>query len=138
EKDAWKKAQRIESWVHEHMTASNDVIFCKASQVAESLRGDFRQYAMLTAAMCRAANVPSRTAVGLVYMLDDKRQPGMAFHMWVEVWVKGQWIQLDATLGRGHIGGAHIKISDHSWSDTQSLTPMLPVTRVLGKVTLEV
>jgi hypothetical protein len=138
ETDPWKKAQKIESWVHEHMTAKNDVLFCKASKVAESLEGDCRQYAMLTAAMCRAADVPSRSAVGLVYMLDETRHPGMAFHMWTEVWIKGQWIPLDATLGRGHVGGGHLKVADDSWSDTQSLTPMLPVTRILGKITLEV
>ncbi len=62
----------------------------------------------------------------------------MAFHMWVEVFVKGQWVPLDATLGRGHVGAGHLKVADDSWSDTQSLTPMLPVTRILGKVTLEV
>jgi len=62
----------------------------------------------------------------------------MGFHMWTEVWIKGQWIGIDATLGRGSIGAAHIKISDHSWHEVQSLTPMLPVSRVLGKLSIEV
>jgi hypothetical protein len=62
----------------------------------------------------------------------------MAFHMWTEVWVKGQWFAIDATLGQGSIGAAHIKIADHSWYDTQSLTPLLPVVRVLGKMDIEI
>ena len=64
--------------------------------------------------------------------------PEMGFHMWTEVWIKGQWLALDSTLGRGSIGAAHIKISDHSWHDMHSLKPLLPVHRVLGKMTIEV
>jgi hypothetical protein len=66
------------------------------------------------------------------------RKPMMGFHMWAEAWVNGRWLPIDATLGRGHIGATHLKIADHSWHDTQSLTPLLPALRVLGKVKIEV
>jgi len=92
---------------------------------------------MLTAAMCRAAGVPSQTAVGLVYA-DVNSGPVLAFHMWFEVWVDGQWVALDAIFGKGSVGADHIKIADSSWADVHSLTPMLPVARVLGKVAVEV
>jgi len=36
------------------------------------------------------------------------------------------------------VSGAHLKIADHGWHDVRSLTPLLPVSRVLGKVSLEV
>jgi transglutaminase-like putative cysteine protease len=85
--------------------------------------------------MCRAAGVPSRTAVGLVYA---PRERAMGFHMWIEVWVGGKWYALDPTLGQGHVGAAHLKITDHHWNDVQSMTPLLPVTRVLGKLQIEV
>jgi hypothetical protein len=136
--DPLKKARRIERWVHENMRHDNRSNFAPADEVARTLKGDCRQHALLTAAMCRAAGVPSRTAVGLVYGTDANRRPVMAFHMWTEVWVKGQWFAIDATLGQGSIGAAHIKIADHSWYDTQSLTPLLPVVRVLGKMEIEV
>jgi transglutaminase-like putative cysteine protease len=138
ETDPWKKAQRIERWVHTKMKIDNSVPFAPADQVARDLRGDCRQHAMLTAALCRAAGVPSRTAVGLVYVNDRQRGPVLGFHMWTEVWVKGQWLGIDATLGQGSVGAAHIKISDHSWNRTESLTPLLPVARVLGKIAVEV
>jgi len=93
---------------------------------------------MLAAAMCRAAGVPSRTAVGLVYVEDRMGRPVLGFHMWFEVFVKGQWLALDAIFGPDGIGATHIKIADHSWHETQSLTPLLPVTRVLGKMKIEV
>lgn len=62
----------------------------------------------------------------------------MGFHMWAEVLVRGQWFPIDATLGKGFVGATHLKISDHSWHDTQSLTPLLPVVRVVGKLSIEV
>src|SRR5262249_38673178 len=131
------KARLIEGWVYENMKKDNGAAFAPSDQIAKTLSGDCRQHAMLTAAMCRAAGVPSRTAVGLVYT-DSQRKPVLAFHMWAEVWVQGQWLAIDATLGQGSIGAAHVKIADHSWYDTQSLTPMLPVARVLGKLSVEV
>jgi transglutaminase-like putative cysteine protease len=138
EKDPWRQAQRLERWVHANMKGSTAVGFATASQVARDRTGDCRQHAMLLAALCRAAGIPSRTAVGLVYAADAEHGPFLAFHMWTEVWVKGQWLMLDATLGRGSVGAAHLKVADHSWHDMLTLAPLLPVTRVLGKVRVEV
>jgi hypothetical protein len=45
---------------------------------------------------------------------------------------------IDATLGQGYVGATHLKIADHSWADVQSLTPILPAVRVVGKTTIEV
>ncbi len=137
ETDPWKKAQRIEAWVYQRMTASNNVSFGPASQVAEHLQGDCRQHALLAAAMCRAARVPSRTALGLVYA-EPHGKPAMGFHMWAEVYINGQWLGIDGTLGRGSVGAAHIKLADSSWHDTHDLKPLLPVAAVLGKLSIEV
>jgi hypothetical protein len=138
ETDPWRKAQKLEGWVHENMRGSTAVAFATAGQVARELTGDCRQHAMLLAALCRAAGIPARTAVGLVYDNDPERGPLLAFHMWTEVWVKSQWLMLDATLGKGSVGAAHLKVADHSWHDTQTLAPLLPVTRVLGRIKVEV
>jgi transglutaminase-like putative cysteine protease len=133
----WKKAQAMERWVHGAMSKSSATEFTTAGQVARNLAGDCRQHAVLLAAMCRAVGIPSRTSLGLIYV-SKARGPVMGFHMWTEVWVQGQWLGLDATLGQGSVGPTHLKIADHSWHNTQSLTPMLPVLRVLGKMSIEV
>jgi transglutaminase-like putative cysteine protease len=137
EKDAWKKALRVERWVHAHMTSRTHEALATADHVARTLEGDCTEYAMLTAAMCRAAGVPSRVAVGLIYA-DIKGSPAFAFHMWTEVWARGQWLPLDATLGRGYVGATHLKISAQSWNDARTQTPLFPVVRVLGRVSIEV
>jgi hypothetical protein len=139
ETDPWKKALRIERYVYENIDKKNFTeAFATADEVARTMEGDCTEHSMLAAAMCRAAGIPSRTALGLVYVDHRTQGPVMAFHMWTEVWVNGQWVPIDATLGRGYVGATHLKITDHSWYDTQSLTPLLPVLRVLGKLSIEV
>ena len=135
--DPWKKALRIERWVHDHMRFTNDDNLATADHVAVTLTGDCSEYAMLTAAMCRAERVPSRTALGLVYA-EVKSAPYFGFHMWTEVWIKGRWIPIDATLHQGFVGAMHLKITDHSWHDERTMTPIFPVIRVVGRVSIEV
>jgi transglutaminase-like putative cysteine protease len=139
EKDPWQKALRIEKWVHDNMKIQNFTeAMATSDHVARTLEGDCTEYAMLTAAMCKAVGVPARTALGFVYV-DAAKGPVFGYHMWTEVYVQGQWLALDATLGRGSVGAGHIKITDHSWHDTRSLAPLLPVMRVmLGKPAIEV
>jgi transglutaminase-like putative cysteine protease len=137
EKDPWAKARKIERWVKQNMRVDNAAPMGPASEAARQLRGDCRHYALLTAALCRAAGIPARTPIGLLYV-DKGRRPMMGFHMWTEVWIDGQWLGLDATLGLGGVSAAHLKISDHSWHDTASLTPLLPAGRILGKITITV
>ena len=136
--DPWQQAKAIERWVHDHMHISYSAPFARASEVAKTLEGDCRQYGLLTTAICRAAGLPARTALGLCYAYDQKQGPVMAFHMWTEVLVRGEWVSIDATRGQGYVGATHLKITDNSWYDTQSLTPLLPVFRVLGKLSIEV
>jgi transglutaminase-like putative cysteine protease len=137
EKDPWKKALLIEKWVNANMRGTNAEALAPADHVARTLEGDCTEYAMLMAAMCRAEGIPSKTAIGLIYA-DSKKGPALGFHMWTEVWVGGQWIPLDATLGRGFVGATHLKVTDHSWHETRALTPLLPLIRVLGKMQVEV
>ena len=137
ERDPWGKARNIEQWVHGHMTVTSDEVLAPADHVARTLRGDCTEFAMLTAAMCRAEGIPSRTAVGLIYA-DLRTGPIFAFHMWTEVWVEGAWLPLDATLGKGYVGATHLKIRDQSWHETYDQTPLLPVFNVLGRLSIEV
>jgi transglutaminase-like putative cysteine protease len=137
ERDPLRKAVKVEKWVHEHMTVKSHEALATADHVARTLEGDCTEYAMLMAAMCRAEGVPARTAVGLIYA-DVKGQPALAFHMWTEVLAGGRWVPLDATLGRGRVGATHLKITDASWHNRRDLAPLLPVVRVLGKVSIEV
>ncbi len=136
ETDPWKKALRVERWVKGLMRTDNSAPLGPASEAARTLRGDCRHHALLTAALCRAAGVPARTAVGLLYVY--RGGPKLGFHLWAEVYAGGAWRGVDSTLGKGGVSAAHVKIADHSWDKVESLTPFLPVSRVIGKVRVEV
>jgi transglutaminase-like putative cysteine protease len=138
ETDPWKKAVSIERWVRRNMRITNYTeAMATADHVAKTLEGDCTEFSMLAAAMCRAVGVPSRTAIGLVYT-EDRRGPAMGFHMWTEVWVNGRWLPIDATLGRGYVGAEHLKVTDASWDGVRGLTPLVPLFRVMGKISIEV
>ncbi|MEZ6141039.1 MAG: transglutaminase-like domain-containing protein [Zavarzinella sp.] len=133
EKNPWKKALKIEQFVNNYI---DQVTFTEAltpaDKVAVTRKGDCTEFAMLTAAICRASGLPSRTAIGLVYVDNIFGKPGLGFHMWTEVYINGAWLGLDATLAQGGIGPGHLKITDHSWSGIVSFTPLLPVQRFLN------
>jgi transglutaminase-like putative cysteine protease len=140
EKDPWKKAQKIEGFVRHFMNVADYTeAMAPADHVARTRTGDCTEFAMLAAAMCKAQGIPARTAIGLVYVNNLLGKPGLAFHMWTEVFVNGQWMDLDATLGQGSIGPGHIKITDHSWDGVISFTPLLPVKGfIMANPTIEV
>ncbi len=131
----WEMAVAAEALVHQYVRRRNfEQGMATAADVVRSAEGDCTEYAVLLAAICRAHKIPVRVAVGVVY------SPGshaFAFHMWNEVWVTDRWLALDATLGRGGIGGGHLKITDSALADTASLADLLPVLRVLGDLEIE-
>jgi transglutaminase-like putative cysteine protease len=129
----WEKAVAVEKWVKANMKAFEfSQAMATADAVAKNLSGDCTEYAMLSAAMCRALGVPSRTVLGLVYAPARDGKPYLAYHMWFEAFAGGQWLPLDATLGMGGVGPGHVKIADHSWHDEKTFAPLLPVLRVLS------
>ena len=129
----WQKALAIESYVRRAMKASEfSQAMATCSKVAQTLTGDCTEYAMLAAGMCRAAGIPSRTALGLVYAPTRDGKAALAYHMWFEVDINGDWLALDGTLGLGGVGPGHLKITDASWDKEKSFAPLLPVLAVIN------
>jgi hypothetical protein len=136
EPDPWQKALRLERHVYQYITKKDfSQAFATAAEVVEDPQGDCTEHAVLLAALCRAAGIPARVAIGLVYM---DRPQAFGYHMWNEVHVEGRWIPLDATLGEGGIGAAHLKIAQSHLDGASAYTAFLPVVRVLGKLKIEV
>lgn len=131
-------ALKLEKWVNSNMKFHAGVGFPPASRTAVDLNGDCRQHALLLAALLRASNIPSRTALGLIYTRDPKKGPVFAFHMWTEAWLGGRWVGLDAIQGKGFVSAAYLTMVHHSWAGTQTLAPLLPIAGVLGKLQIEV
>lgn len=140
--DSWTAAKRLERYVKSTLIPDASAPIGTAGEAARSKHGDCRHAAILLCALCRAAALPARTATGLVYIERSKagsgRVPYLGFHMWTEVYIDGQWIGLDGTLGRGGISPGHIKVGDQSWYQEESLAPLIPVQKLIGKVQAEI
>jgi len=110
-------------------------MFGRASEVARSREGDCTEHAVLLAALCRARGIPARVAMGLVH---SEAAGGFAYHMWTECWLGGRWMPLDATLGQGGIGAAHLKLGHSSLDGAAAIGSLLPSLRVVGGLSIRV
>ncbi|MHC4309086.1 MAG: transglutaminase-like domain-containing protein [Planctomycetota bacterium] len=100
-KDAAKAARKIEAFVNNYMRLSGSFTFASAVEVANERKGDCTEYAVLTAAMCRASGIPAKLVSGYVYC-DYFNGKWHVFvpHEWTEVYIGDKWIGLEATKNR--------------------------------------
>lgn len=134
EPDAWRAAQKLEALVHEVIDEKSlDVAFATALEVCVDRRGDCSEHAVLLAALCRSAGIPSRVAMGLVYV-------GGIFggHAWTEVSIDGKWYALDGTIGSGSADPTHIRFGTSSLESGGLSSGMLGIVKGLGSFDLEI
>jgi hypothetical protein len=114
-KDAAQAARNIESFVAgyiENKTLS--VGYATALEVANSKQGDCTEFAVLTAAICRAAGIPARVVTGIAYVDDFMGKSGFGGHAWTEVYMGGKWVGLDSAFkssSRGGYDAGHIALA---------------------------
>ncbi len=139
ERDPWRTSVRLEQFVKQTIRSKNfSQAFSSAGEVARTREGDCTEHAVLLAALARARGIPARVAMGLVYSEPPGGEPMLAFHMWTEVFIADRWIPLDATLGRGGIGAAHLKLAQSSLAGADALAGFLPIAQVLGRLQVTV
>jgi hypothetical protein len=109
--------------------------FASSNEIIDTRRGDCTEHAVLLAALCRAAGIPARVAMGLVYL---EHSSSFGYHMWTEVFIGRNWYALDGTIGQGSIGAGHIKIADGSLKGVDANSTFLPIFKVIGKLQIEV
>lgn len=129
-------AVALERYVHGAVSEKNfSHGFATAAEVAESRAGDCTEHAVLLAALARVVGLPSRVAIGLVYV---DRAGGFGYHMWTEVFLDGRWIPLDAILGAGGTSAAYLKLNDSSLEGASAYSSFLSVAQVLGQLKVSV
>jgi hypothetical protein len=144
EADAAKKGEAIRAFVHRHITNKNlGSGFATASEVARSRSGDCTEHTLLTAAMLRAAGVPSRVASGLVFadqFAGERRV--FAYHMWAQALIgvgkEARWMDLDATLSGQAFDATHIALVVSTLKDGEFEASMAPISTMLGRLGVEV
>ena len=134
ETDAWRKAQALRRAVYELVDEkSYDVAMASASEVIRNKEGDCTEHAVLLAAMARAAGIPSRVAIGLMYV-----QGRFGYHMWTQVYVDGAWRDVDAVLDGRDFDPAHIRLATSPMSDDEFLFDLAAFVSVFGNLKIEI
>ena len=105
--------------------------FATAAEVAQTHEGDCSEHAVLLAALARACGIPSRVAIGLVYV---EGAGGFGYHMWTEMYLSGTWVPFDAVSGRGGTSAAYLKLADSSLDGPGAYSSFLPVAQVVGQL----
>lgn len=135
--DAYVIANKMESWVFNNLTNKNySLNFANAVETLETKSGDCTEHSILLASLLRAAGIPSKTVVGLIYTDMPKpaawlpaingvsvegsppppsslcRQSAFGYHMWVKAYVGTKWVNLDATLPYKNFVPTHIAMAE--------------------------
>ena len=133
--DPWEKAVAIERWVSANVQDKNfNVAFAPAREVARDLAGDCSEHSVLVAAMCRAAGIPTRCVVGVVYV---EKLGGFGPHMWNEVYVNRRWVAIDAAFDQSEVDATHLKLSTSSLDGVAPFEAFTPVLKVFDQLKIE-
>jgi hypothetical protein len=111
EKDGVAAVRKLVSWVFTVVEKQPTASFANALDVLKTLKGDCNEHSVLFAALARAAGIPTRIAVGLIYM--DR---AFYYHAWNEVYL-GRWIPVDATFGEAPASALRLKLAQGELSD---------------------
>lgn len=130
ERDPTAVARRIVAWVHDSLRAEAASAPTTASGALQRRTGDAREFALLAAAMSRAAGIPAHPVSGLL-------QLGGRFylHSWTEVYL-GRWVPVDAMLNQFPADASHLSFIagvPDAGPDLARILSRLPVT-VTGSV----
>jgi hypothetical protein len=126
--DPWQQAQRIYEWTWNNIEKISVISVPSALEVLRTRQGDCNEHTILFAAVARAAGIPTRVAIGLVWSDEIN---GFGYHAWPEVYV-GQWTPMDPTLGQPLADATHIKLLEGSIERWTQLVPYI------GKLQIEV
>lgn len=127
ERNAYLACAKIREWIYANLKVRADIgITRSASDVLKSKVGVCRDYAILFAALARAAGIPAKTATGLLYT-----DNAFYYHVWVECFV-GKWVPFDATLATDFVDATHIKLVEGD------ATSMFGMAKVIGSLKAEV
>jgi len=89
--------------------------------------GMCRDYAVLYAALARAAGLPTRVCAGIVYFRDR-----FYYHAWAESYAAGRWVPVDGTVAPGFADASHIKFAQGDGAT------MYGATKIIGRLRAEV
>ncbi|MGE0594034.1 MAG: transglutaminase family protein [Vicinamibacterales bacterium] len=101
-----------------------------AREVLRTRIGDCNEHTALYVAMARAAGIPARIAVGLVYV-----SGAFYYHAWPEVYLaesdtRGLWLPVDPTLNQFPADGTHLRLVRGGLDQQAAILPLIGQLRM--------
>jgi transglutaminase-like putative cysteine protease len=126
------RAERLTRYVNGLLDKKPTVSLPSAREVLRTKVGDCNEHTALFVAMARSIGMPSRIAVGLVFM-----HGAFYYHAWPEVYVTeksgaGLWLPVDPTLNQYPADATHLRLT-RGGLDKQAV--VLPL---IGRLTMTV
>jgi transglutaminase-like putative cysteine protease len=108
----------IKDYVYGIMSPNAGIgVLRNANDVLTTKEGVCRDYAILTATLMRAANIPARLASGLVNWDGE-----FYYHAWVEIWNGKRWLGVDSTTPAVQISASHVKLASGNVEEAFTFT----------------
>ncbi len=132
-------ARNLCMFVHNYITKKNlSSVFDTAAHIARSKTGDCSEHSVLLAALARINGIPSRVVTGLVYTPAIGEFGAFGYHMWVELWIDGRWVDLDPTFGQIHPDPTHIAMSVSDLADGRLTMDNAKLAKYMGRIKIEI
>lgn len=112
-------ALAINAWVNENVKKVPTVSLPSALDVLVQREGDCNEHTYLAVALARAAGLPAKVMVGLVY-----HKGAFYYHAWPAVYA-GRWLEMDPTLGEQTVDATHIALLEGEIGDQMKLISLL-------------
>jgi transglutaminase-like putative cysteine protease len=126
ETDAHRAVLRLKDWVYDNLKKQPTISIPNALQVLQTKTGDCNEHTVLFNALARAAGIPAKTVVGMVYL-----RGAFYYHAWSEVWL-GKWVSLDSVLNQFPADVTHVKFIEGE------IDRQLDMLQLIGNLRIEV
>ncbi|HSK29269.1 MAG TPA: transglutaminase-like domain-containing protein [Candidatus Limnocylindria bacterium] len=126
ETNALRAALRIKDWVYKEIAKEPTVSIPNALEVLRTKKGDCNEHTVLFNALARAAGIPAKTVVGVVYLRD-----AFYYHAWSEIWL-GEWVSLDSVLNQFPADVTHVKFLEGD------IDRQIDLLQLIGNLKIEV
>lgn len=122
-----EKVERIKDWVYHYIEKKPTVTIPSAVEVFETRRGDCNEHAVLFGAVARAAGIPTKIVVGLIYA-----NGAYYYHAWNAVWIDGRWIFVDSIFNEFPASARHIMLK------TGGIDKQTEIISIVGRIKIKI
>jgi hypothetical protein len=128
----YQKAKAILNWTYKNIAKEPTASLPSAVDILEQKKGDCNEHSYLFAALARAAEIPAKVNIGIVYSDTGSREQGaFYYHAWNSVFTD-EWVEMDSTFGQVNVDATHILLGQGN------MHKQMQILHLLGKLNIKI